>query len=668
MSIVLEQLLNGLSLGLVYALIALGYTMVYGILRMINFSHGEVFMVGGFVGWGVITGLLAVAGARLPGLLVVLVALVCAMIACGALGYGIERIAYRPLRNARGMGVIISGLGVSIALQTAAILVFGARFKLIPTDRVLPNAWAVTIGGVTVSFVRLLIVAVSLLLLLGLEYFVQRTRWGRATRATAQDLEAAAFMGVDVDRVVSLVYVTGSALAGVAGVLVGLLYTQVDFAFGFFIGIKAFTAAVIGGIGYIRGAFLGGLVLGVVESLATGFISPTYKDVITFGLLAAVLLLRPTGLLGRPLRIREAVATSLAAPRRGSLGAWLDRARTALRVPPWAGRIDPRIGNAIGLVGVLLVPVLVERPYLLRVGASIGLAVVLTASLNVVAGWTGLLSLGHVGFYAIGAYAYAFVASPHFGVHLPFAAAVLAAGMAAGAIGCAVGAVSLRLRGDYLAMVTLAFAEIVRNLAISLDRPVNLTGGVNGILNLDVPSIGGFAVREMGAYYYLIWGLALLVLGALSRLRRSRIGRAWLAIREDEVAAGNMGVPVFGHKLLAFAVSAVLAGAAGSVFAAWQGSVFPESFTIQQTAILYAMLVVSGAAGMPGIVVGAAALTILPEWLRDYGVYRMLLFGALLVLVMRYRPQGFFAAVPRRSRAPTLTETPGAGPAAARIG
>ena len=130
-----------------------------------------------------------------------------------------------------------------------------------------------------------------------------------------------------------------------------------------------------------------------------------------------------------------------------------------------------------------------------------------------------------------------------------------------------------------------------------------------------------------GAYYYLIWGFALLVLAALSRLRRSRIGRAWLAIREDEVAAGNMGVPVFGYKLLAFAVSAVLAGMAGSVFAAWQGSVFPESFTIQQTAILYAMLVVSGAAGMPGIVLGAAVLTVLPEWLRDYGVYRMLLFG-----------------------------------------
>ena len=217
-------------------------------------------------------------------------------------------------------------------------------------------------------------------------------------------------------------------------------------------------------------------------------------------------------------------------------------------------------------------------------------------------------------------------------------------------------------------MVTLAFAEIVRNLLISLDRPINLTGGSNGILNLDVPSVGGIEVRELVDFYYLIWIFALLALGALARLRRSKVGRAWLAIREDEVAAGNMGVPAFGTSFSAFTVAAVLAAMTGSVFAAWQGSVFPESFTIQQTAILYAMLVVSGAAGMPGIVVGAAALTILPEWLRDYGVYRMLLLGALLVLVMRYRPQGFFAAVPRRSAAPAAEDAPevGRAPAGAR--
>src|SRR5262249_35876565 len=245
---------------------------------------------------------------------------------------------------------------------------------------------------------------------------------------------------------------------------------------------------------------------------------------------------------------------------------------------------------------------------------------------------------------------------------LPFPLVLVAAAAVAAAVGLLIGWPSLRLRGDYLAMVTLAFAEIVRNLALSLDRPINLTGGVNGILGLDVPWLAGVQVRGLTSFYYLIWAVALLALMLIGRLKQSRIGRAWLAIREDEVAAGSAAVPVFRYKMRAFAVSAIGAAVAGVVFAAWEGSVFPESFTIQQTAILYAMLVVSGAAGLPGIVVGAVLLTVLPEWLRDYGIYRMLVFGALLVLVMRYRPQGFFTAVPRR--APGAAVDPADPPAA----
>jgi branched-chain amino acid transport system permease protein len=649
----------------VYALIALGYTMVYGILRMINFSHGEVFMVGGFVGWLVISGLLA-SGIGLPAPLIIVLALAAAIVLCGGLGFGIERIAYRPLRNSRSMGAIISGLGVSIFLQTAAILVFGARPRVIETWKLIPNGWTLTLGPVTVSFVRALVVVVALGLMVGLEAFVLRTKWGKATRATAQDLEAATFMGIDVDRVVSMVYVIGSALAGIGGVLVGLLYTQVDFAFGFFIGIKAFTAAVIGGIGNIRGALLGGLVLGVAEAVATGFLSSTYRDVITFALLVGVLLLRPAGLLGRPLRLREAVASSMPVrPRRRVLGGLRDAVTDRLGHSTWAGSAT-WVVTALGVLAIFAMPRLVVKAYVIRVLAAAGLAVILTASLNVVAGYTGLLSLGHIGFYALGAYLYAFLASPHFGVHLPFPVVLMAAGTVAAAIGLLIGWPSLRLRGDYLAMVTLAFAEIVRNLAISLDRPINLTGGVNGILGLDIPRLAGVEIRGLTGFYYLIWGFALLALILIGRLRRSRIGRAWLAIREDEVAAGSAGVAVFRYKMLAFAVSAIGAAMAGAIFAAWQGSVFPESFTIQQTAILYAMLVVSGAAGLPGIVIGAVFLTVVPEWLRDYGIYRMLVFGALLVLVMRYRPQGFFAAVPRRRASGASLPAAGAAEASVR--
>ena len=285
----------------------------------------------------------------------------------------------------------------------------------------------------------------------------------------------------------------------------------------------------------------------------------------------------------------------------------------------------------------------------------------MVASLNVVTGWTGLLSLGHIAYYGVGAYAYAFVASPHFGLHLPFPLALAVSGAAAAMFGLLIGAVSLRLRGDYLAMVTLAFAEILRNLLISLDRPINLTGGVNGILGVDNPSFLGFEVVELNQFYYLIWVFAFLVLVALAQLRRTRIGRAWLAIREDEVAADSLGVRIFAYKLLAFTAAAVIAGLAGAVFASWQGSVFPEGFTVEQTAILFCMLIVGGAAGAPSLVFGAAVLTIAPEFLRDYGPYRMLLFGMLLVAAMRYRPQGLFAPVQRRSSASTIGSTADVG-------
>jgi ABC-type branched-subunit amino acid transport system permease subunit len=338
-----------------------------------------------------------------------------------------------------------------------------------------------------------------------------------------------------------------------------------------------------------------------------------------------------------------------ARPRPRVLGGLRDAMSDRLGGRPTWTASAPWVVTGLGVLVILMMPRLVGSAYPIRVLAAAGLAVILTASLNVVAGYTGLLSLGHIGFYALGAYLYAFLASPHFGAHLPFPLVLVAAAAVAAAVGLLIGWPSLRLRGDYLAMVTLAFAEIVRNLALSLDRPINLTGGVNGILGLDVPWLAGVQIRGLTPFYYLIWGIALLALVLIGRLKQSRIGRAWLAIREDEVAAGSAGVAVFRYKMLAFAVSAIGAAVAGVVFAAWQGSVFPESFTIQQTAILYAMLVVSGAAGLPGIVVGAVLLTVLPEWLRDYGIYRMLVFGALLVLVMRYRPQGFFAAVPRRA-------------------
>lgn len=300
-----QQLVNGLTLGSVYALIALGYSMVYGILQLLNFAHGEVYMIGAFVGWGVLALLAPGDVLLLPAWAVILLMLLAAMLACGLLGVAVEWFAYRPLRGAPRIAPLISALGVSFFLQNAVLLVMSARYRTYRTGLLFPPEMKATLLGATVSYTRILVLAVAALLMLGLQYLVRRTRLGKAMRATAQDGEAAAMMGVDVDRVVVSTFFIGSALGGAAGVLVGLLFTQIYHYMGFTAGLKGFTAAVLGGIGNMPGAMLGGLVLGLVESIGSGFISPRYKDGIAFAVLIALLLLRPRGLLG--IKVKEKV-------------------------------------------------------------------------------------------------------------------------------------------------------------------------------------------------------------------------------------------------------------------------------------------------------------------------------------------------------------------------
>lgn len=294
-----QQLVNGITIGGVYALIALGYTMVYGILFMLNFAHGEVYMIGGFTGWWVLH-LLTKGHAPLLSAYVILVLMILiAMALTGILGVTIERLAYRPLRKAPRMNLLLSALGVSILLQNLVLKFQGAEIRFFHTSALIPEGLRIFhIGGTVVSFMRLLVIAVSIALMGGLTWFVKRTKMGKAMRATAQDTEAATFMGIDTDRIIMLTFLIGSALGGAAGTLVGLLFTQVDYYVGYAAGLKGFTAAVLGGIGNIPGAMLGGFVLGIVESLGTTLISATYKDVIAFVILIVVLIVRPWGLLG----------------------------------------------------------------------------------------------------------------------------------------------------------------------------------------------------------------------------------------------------------------------------------------------------------------------------------------------------------------------------------
>ncbi|HHV78145.1 MAG TPA: branched-chain amino acid ABC transporter permease [Firmicutes bacterium] len=292
-----QQLVNGLVLGSVYALLALGYSMVYGILRVLNFAHGDVFMVCSFAGWAALTALLKSRIAAYPAVTLLLV-LAVAMGVGVALGMAIERFAYRPLRKATRLAPLISAIGVSIFLQNVVMLATGGRAKVYPLTSVIPSGLYLKVGTITVSSTGLLVIGVSIILTLGLNYVIRTTSLGRMMRATAEDIEAAGFMGIPIDYVIAFTFALGSALAGAGGVLIGLYYTQIDFSLGFSAGMKAFTAAVLGGIGNLEGAVLGGVVLGLAESMGTAFIAPVYKDAIAFAILIICLILRPNGILG----------------------------------------------------------------------------------------------------------------------------------------------------------------------------------------------------------------------------------------------------------------------------------------------------------------------------------------------------------------------------------
>ena len=295
----LQQLVNGLTVGSTYALIAIGYTMVYGIIGMINFAHGEVYMIGSYVAFIVIAGLTMMGLDSLP--LLIIGAFAASIIVASAYGYSIERVAYRPLRGSNRLIPLISAIGMSIFLQNEVLLAQDSKDKaianLIPGNIVFGES---TMNGVVISYMQILIFVVTFLVMYGLTLFISKSRLGRACRACAEDIKMANLLGINTNNIIALTFVIGASLAAVAAVLLGMQYGVINPYLGFLAGIKAFTAAVLGGIGSIPGAVLGGLLLGLAEAFGADIFGDQYKDVVAFSLLVLVLLFRPTGILGRP--------------------------------------------------------------------------------------------------------------------------------------------------------------------------------------------------------------------------------------------------------------------------------------------------------------------------------------------------------------------------------
>ncbi|MBI5143178.1 MAG: branched-chain amino acid ABC transporter permease [Nitrospirae bacterium] len=302
MEILVQQIINGLVLGSIYALVALGYTMVYGILGLINFAHGEIVMIGAMIASTVIRKIVE-AGIKLPGLVIAALGLLVAAPACMALGIGIERVAYRPLRRAPRLAPLITAIGVSIVLQNAAMLAWGRQYISFPP--ILPDGTH-TIAGARITDIQIIIILLAVTIMAALHQLVHKTRLGRAMRATAQSPDIAGLMGVDANSIVAVTFVIGSTLAAVAGLMVSGYYGLSHYNMGFMLGLKAFTAAVLGGIGNLGGAMIGGILLGLIESIGAGYIGPLtggflgshYQDVFAFFVLILVLTVRPSGLMG----------------------------------------------------------------------------------------------------------------------------------------------------------------------------------------------------------------------------------------------------------------------------------------------------------------------------------------------------------------------------------
>ncbi len=296
----LQQLINGLTLGAVYGLIAIGYTMVYGIIGMINFAHGEIYMIGAFVTVISFT-VLGLAGVSETAIALMIV-LVASIAITSLYGWAVERVAYRPLRKAPRLAPLISAIGMSVLLQNYVQLLQGARVKTMAP--VLQGSITLTQRAdgfvVSISYLQIIIIALTVLLMTGVTIVIRRTPLGRAQRACEQDRTMAALVGINVDRTISTTFIIGAALAAIAGFMVTMYYGVVDFFMGFLAGMKAFTAAVLGGIGSLPGAMLGGILIGLIESFWAGYVNAQYKDVAVFGILMLVLMVRPNGLFGRP--------------------------------------------------------------------------------------------------------------------------------------------------------------------------------------------------------------------------------------------------------------------------------------------------------------------------------------------------------------------------------
>ncbi|MBV8661502.1 MAG: ABC transporter permease [Hyphomicrobiales bacterium] len=602
----IDYTVNGLVIGNIYALLAIGLALIFGVANLINFAHGSVYTIGAYVGWACVTFL----GTPLPLTIAVV------LLTTGLLGVAIERLAIRPLQGRSRIAPLLATIGLSFVLDQLVQLICK------PEPRALPNPlpdWRIAIGGGSIGALDILIAAIGVIAASALFAFLRYTKLGWAVRATAQDPEAAAQMGVDTNAVNGAVFAVASALGGLSGLLVGMYYNHIDPSMSFNAMLKGIVATVIGGIGNVPGAIFGSLVLGLTESYGIALFGATYRDLFAFVLLIAALVLRPNGLFGRGGVHAEPLTGTFLAPSR------------PLRVPApllWA----------LGLAAAAL-PIVTAQPYLLQTLTNAWLAGMLALSLTLIAGTVGQISLGHAALLAIGAYASALLS---LNLGLPVIAALPIAGLLAAILGTLLVFPAFRLRGHYVAIATLAIGQVVGLVILNWE---SLTQGAMGLSGIPPLSLAGHDLYSPSAVYWICLG-ALIALALLqARLLGSHFGRTLRAIRDDDIAARSYGVRLDRYKSLAFAFGGFGAGVSGALSAHLFSYINYQTFDAQVSLLALTMIILGGMGNVVGAIAGAVILVGLPEVFRFTAEYRVLIYGVVLLLVIRFRPQGLFGTV-----------------------
>lgn len=600
----IDTLFSGLIHGSAYALVAVGMSLVFGVANVANFAQGSLVAVGMMTAWWLGSSL----GWSIAPTVVVVV------LVTAVLGLALNVAVISPLEGRKPIAALLATIGVGQILDNGLQIIFGPQTRPFPK---LLSTYNLQLFGVRFGTSDIVMIVFALVSMLALWAFLKYGKIGQAIRATSQDPDAARQMGIPVKSIRNVSFVIGSVLAGVSGIFVGLFNGNINPSNGSTIGMTAFVAATIGGLGSIPGALAGGLVLGVVEALGISWLGDGAHDLITFGALLIILIVRPQGLLGRNVDVKSEPLT----------GTFLGGGRP-ITLPWW--------GNVIAAVALLATPFFFND-YLSGIGTQVAIYAIAAVGLTLISGSAGQTILGMAGPFAVGAYASAILTTQ---CHWPFLLALVAAGFVAAIAASVLTFPVWKLAGHYVAIATIGVGYVMVAI-IRLAEP--LTKGSLGIQGIAFPNVFGQSLYTQQMQYLLDLVVLILALVVVSRIRASHLGHVLEAVGSDQDAAEALSIRTSAYKALAYALAAFFAGLAGSLLAHQYTYIDPTIFNVNMSMLVLTIIVMGGMNSPLGAVLGSVILIGAPELLRFASDARVLLYGVLLVLVILFRPQGLFA-------------------------